>query len=818
MSVLLLLSLAYTLGVGMGHLFPTPAWVIALVIPLGGAALVASLAWGRGIAWIAIVFTFCLGWIRVGDEAAITPPPPRMPPCSRIFEGRVTTPPVYLEDRAELRLELVGCSACLADRTLGPINPTSGDLILSITNTSANTFRFRRNDHLRFRATIRPVVPRVNPGGMRRSYPRPLFFTRLTTAGEIAPVRTSGPGIRSLFDQLRHDLGHFWRQTLPPNQANLARALTLGEAAVISPTQRTVFRRTGTAHLLAVSGLHLGLLIAFVFALIRFVLIRIPVLAHRDDVGRFAAILAMPLALAFTLLASCRPPVVRACVMVLSALLSRALGRQAATVEAVALAGVALLAFDPELLTSPGFQLSFAAVFGFIAMGRPDRSSTISTPPEVPPTKWRVISERCAMLATSLFRASLAAAAATTPLVIVHFNYVSLTSVPINMLAVPLTGLIILPGLLIVTVLALLAPAAAAVIAQPLGMLLQTLERFLTFVSSFPCTVDHPSGLTGWAITVLCGAVLLALAGKRRCSWFLLSVALLLGCAGLLSDAPDRPRPGALTVDFLDVGQGDATLITFPDGRHWLVDAGGSSSDRFDVGEQIVVPALRALGVSTIDTLMLTHPDVDHVGGMPAVLDTFAVERLIENGQGLAEGADPRYHELLAMARAQDIPIERPPRICGSARVGGVLTTIVHPCHGEHSYDPTLSFNDNSIVLNLTYGRRSFLLPGDISTEAEQLLIGRRMIGPIDILKLPHHGSNTSSSAQLLELTSPAIGVASAGLWNRHGIPHRPVLRRLAQRGIRLLRTDRMGAIRISTDGKTIEINRFGRTKQLRVF
>jgi competence protein ComEC len=191
---------------------------------------------------------------------------------------------------------------------------------------------------------------------------------------------------------------------------------------------------------------------------------------------------------------------------------------------------------------------------------------------------------------------------------------------------------------------------------------------------------------------------------------------------------------------------------------------------------------------------------------MAAVVNALEINRIFDNGQGAKEGAHDKYGALMDAAQKRDIPVLRPPVICGTHHMGEARVTVLHPCHDEAGYDPTLSFNDNSLVLLITYRHVAVLLTGDIGFEAEELLLRSGRIPPIDILKVPHHGSRTSSSGQLLDATSPAVGVVSAGPWNRFRLPHKDVLRRLRTVSVSPWRTDQLGAIRITTNGRVIEV------------
>jgi competence protein ComEC len=259
--------------------------------------------------------------------------------------------------------------------------------------------------------------------------------------------------------------------------------------------------------------------------------------------------------------------------------------------------------------------------------------------------------------------------------------------------------------------------------------------------------------------------------------------------------APARTdENGTLSVVFLDVGQGDATLIRFPSGRAWLVDAGGIPGARtFDVGARVVAPALWAMGVRRVETLAVTHGDPDHAGGAAAIVADFAPSEVWE---GIPVPGEPLMQQVAAAARA-----------AGAARrvtlqgttvvVDDVEVRVVHPAAPD--WERRRVRNDDSLTLVLTYGGTRVLLTGDIGTAVEGGV--SRALGPsaawITVLKVPHHGSAGSSSQAFLEAVRPTLAVASAGAGNRFGHPAREVVARYAALGIPLYRTDRDGAVAV---------------------
>jgi competence protein ComEC len=262
---------------------------------------------------------------------------------------------------------------------------------------------------------------------------------------------------------------------------------------------------------------------------------------------------------------------------------------------------------------------------------------------------------------------------------------------------------------------------------------------------------------------------------------------------------------GGLRVTAIDVGQGDATLVDFPDGSAWLVDAGGVVGSPVDPGAASVLPLLRARRRERLDVVVLSHPHPDHFGGLPAVLAAIPVGELWDSGQGAAEGAGPVYRELLRAARARGTRIVGPAELCGRPRVvGGARIDVLAPCPG---FVPGRDANDNSLVLRVSFGRHAALLTGDAEAEQERELVersGDRLRA--DFLKVGHHGSRTSTGAAFLHSVRPTWATISCGVRNRFGHPHLPVLERLQAHGIEALRLDRTGGVIWQTDGREVRV------------
>jgi competence protein ComEC len=275
---------------------------------------------------------------------------------------------------------------------------------------------------------------------------------------------------------------------------------------------------------------------------------------------------------------------------------------------------------------------------------------------------------------------------------------------------------------------------------------------------------------------------------------------------GLAAEVALRCEVGddEVRVTFLDVGQGDATLIEVGSGQTALIDGGGALNGSLDPGEHAIVPLLRALRVKRLDLVVLSHPHPDHYGGLFAVLSGFPVSTVWDSGQARAESPDGPASRWLALAEKHGARVLGPDALCKRPHALGTLALeVLAPCPG---FDEALGANDNSLVIRAQHGERTFLFTGDIEHEAETALVRSRQRLHADVLKVPHHGSRTSSSEAFVRAVSPTYAVISAGRGNRFGHPHAEIEGRLRRLVSRVLRVDQQGGIRMSSDGHTLSL------------
>mgnify|MGYP005844872937 CR=1 FL=1 len=772
--------------------FPGGAMLLGTIATLVVAAILYVMAWRRQNLLVFFFFVL-LGLVagRLAVEGAMTSVEPLTGHVVTVV-GRVAAEPDIRPERAAYIMEL-------REVAVGERKGSAAGRVLVVVREPQRTYSY--GDALAVRGRLEKPLPPGNPG----AFDYPAYLERqgvrvvLYAVGDGVAKTGVGGGNPVLGSALRtrEALCRALDGALPPDAAAVVKGIVFGTRADIDPALQDAFVATGVVHILSVSGLHVGFVLGFVLLLFRWLRLR-----PGYDLVLAAAVLGF-----YTFMTGAKPCVVRATVMGLLLLAAHRLGRDRDWPTTMAAAAFVVLLANPLALYDPGFQLSFAATWGILYLGPPLAAAFDALAAR---RGWRWSAAWSWALAVPL-----AAQLATLPLVAYYYNLVSVVALPANLVAVPLTGGILFLGL---------ATAAAGALWNFLGTLLGPATAALTDL--FLWLVHLFAALPGAALTVatppplLVGAWfgLLYLAGKlgpgegqpalaalwRRYRPAVVFVVLALagGFFFLFSSADGR-----LEVHFIDVGQGDATLIRGPDGATVLIDAGGRPGEYEDgdgAGRQVVVPYLERLGIRKLDVLVLTHPHEDHAGGAGAVLDAVKVDMAVVAPRAGGEEPPPGYTRLLARLEAAGVQVREVAAgahlRAGSALVFDVLSPE-EPLLAGTSSDP----NNNSLVLRLRYGRQTFLFTADIQQEAQArlLLSGRDL--KADVLKVPHHGSAAFVPA-FFETVRPAVAVVSVGANNRFGLPSSAALEKLEEVGARVYRTDRDGAVIVRTDGRSLTV------------
>ena len=547
-------------------------------------------------------------------------------------------------------------------------------------------------------------------------------------------------------------------------RAPIVNALVFAPNARLDSDIRERYVRSGLAHLLSISGLHVG----FMAAWLALILGKLQ-LAARTRFGATAVLL-----LGYLWLLGFPAPAVRAGAMLVLADVARLRERVVAPRGVVALAALGVLVQDPWALQSVGAWLSVAGVGAVVWAGR-----AFARAP------------RLARLAAP----ALAATLVTAPISAFAFGTVAPIGVLANLIAIPLAGVAV-PGLVMALALSWLGSGLAHLIAAGAGLGLALLDLVAHGAALVPG--GHVVMVAGWQAGLLWAAVAAAawwLWNSPRRPW--LMAARLAFCATLVvatsfRDVVSLDACRCLTVHFLDVGQGDAAALRTPNGR-WIVIDGGPRTPERDAGRRVVVPFLRDQEVGRVAVVVATHGDADHLGGLPAVVEAFPPELVLEPGEPLGR---PLYLEFLAGVEASGAQWHGA-RAGDRVEVDSVVLEVLSP--DSLWLRLPLDVNDHGVVLRVTYGAVHLLFQADAGLPVEGRLAGT--VGRVDLLKVGHHGSRTATSDEWLDELAPREAVISVGRNNHYGHPAPEVLERLARHGITVFRTDRSGTITFSTDG-----------------
>ena len=565
--------------------------------------------------------------------------------------------------------------------------------------------------------------------------------------------------------------------------ASFLDALLVGEREDLPPEFEEHLLRAGVYHIVALSGFNVALVLSLASALLR--------LLPLGPRGR-------RLALAFCVLlywgvAQPSGSIARAALMSVLYLGGALLARRVSAIGALAAASTLIVACGPAWIVDPGFQLSFAASLGLAlcVSKRGDRREDAGAPGGRGRLRGALASVGGWILGS--FRVSAAALTSTALISAWHFQTVTPSALVANLFAVPIAAFLLVIAILACALQPILHPAAAALLV-PGRALVHFLDRATAAVASVTWGSFHVLPPPVWLVLLGQAAIVIAgFAGARlkRAVFACLGLSIL-----FVACPPGAPRcTGRLEVTALDVGQGDALLIRFPNGLTMLMDAGGLARSSFDVGSKVVAPALRRLGLVKIDILAITHAHHDHLGGAAALLKAFEPRAL---WLGRMPRSDPPVLEIERLAEERGCAVVFARR---GARIvaGGARIEVLNPGAGVADSGPAV--NDDSLVLRLSFGGRSVLLTGDLEASVEAFLVREDRDLSADLLKVGHHGSRTSTSGPFLGLVRPTIGVISVGAANPWGHPDAEVLRRLREAGVEVFRTDRDGAVRFSTDG-----------------
>lgn len=706
------------------------------------------------------------------------------------IEGIISSNPDYSKNRIKLRVNTFK----ILETPETKWAPFNTGILLTIKDTQ---IELHKGDTIAFLTSLK--TPRNFGNPFEFDYE---WWIKKQSIDFTATVK-EGLVIKTTADNANHSFISLWRSDIRNfiNNNNfkhyaILKALTIGEKSDITKETRDSFAKTGTAHLLAISGLHMGLVAYISFFLILNLLKTSERLTNKFNIIKTSYIVATIPVIIYGTLSGFQISALRSAIMVIIFALTLALGRTKDHYNTLSVAALLILIVYPTSLWSISFQLSFTAVFFIIFVI--NNTKTLKIKGKLSKLNWLL----------SLALVTTAATIGTAPITAYYFNLVSFSGIIANLLIVPLVSTITVPLSLLSS---LVLPVSESLSHSLFTMADNTIEiayKIIVFIENTIYTHSYVSTPTLLEIILFYSIVittLIAFKGNIKKPIPVTLTALLI-FAYLYSNLTSFDQKN-LKVTFINVGQGDSALIEIPRGNlkrpyTILVDSGGFFGNNFDTGRNIVAPVLWKKRITKVDTFILTHAQSDHMKGFNFLVEGFKPDKFIWNGVG-------DLKNLKVVLEKENTLVELLPNQQREIKIGDAIITYLHPTAKE----PLDDMNDNSIVFLLNYKGKKILFTGDITEIAESIIlkskVHKALIKDIDILKIAHHGSKYSSSEAFLNQTSPEYAVSQLGRNNFFKFPHSEVLNKLEDNNIKHLRTDIDGAIEFKINKEAIEIKTY---------
>ncbi len=811
-SVLIHLALLYLVGqasIAWGLQAASPVW-------LGGLLAFSVASWVMGGLRLAVLVSllsvsFLTGNLSLQRVYAPDFPPPHLRhlslPQKVILEGWLFQEPERGPTRGRLYLE--------AQRVWqdGQSRPATGKVLVTVRHFQDRKDPWQYGDVMKLPLKLR--IPRnfQTPGSFdyagylaRRDIYLSAFVWDAKKIKKVELADREGTWLRHRIEHVRRTVGGFFDEQLSAKSAAILRALIIGDKSRLDPELRDSFTRVGVAHVLAISGLHIGLVATLAYGAWWWLLARSQYVLLIWTVPKLAAFFTLPVVLLYAGLAGGSVSTLRAVIMVAVFLTALLLDQKEEVFRSLALAALSVSLIWPGAVFDVSFQLSFVAVLAiFLGLHRfrawwDNRDETRA----VHPSPWRRRLRRWAILYGLV---SLSATVGTLPLVATYFHTVPLVGFAANLLVVPFLGSAAVVLGLVATALVFLHMGAATLVVWCAGAVVSLGVWMVEAIAVLPFAAVHfvtPTLFELILFYTLCVSLLFF--SHFQPPWlrrvFFSCLFSLVLCDGLYW-ITQRYFHTELRVSFLDVGQGDAAVIEFPDSHVMVIDGGGFMSQTFDSGRAIVAPFLWQKKIGQVDTLVLSHPNLDHYGGLEFLAEHFGVTSFWFNADKRSKSQ--RFKRLMTTLERNGVEI-RP--LCSGSQdqeINSVRIQILHPPCSQTGLDT----NDASLVLRLSHGEVDILFSGDVETAGERILLSTSAQLASEILKVPHHGSRSSSTLPFLEAVSPQVAIASLGHHNRFRFPAPKVVDRYERQGVALLRTDQAGTITVLSDGKSYRVETF---------
>ncbi len=803
------LAVAFIVGLFIGsqiQYFPLSTSFLLLLAGLGAVALerfnrvsVRDITWHYGILLVGVVY-----W-AVGVNLIAHDPITEDPSNSTIeITGRIVAPVQQAPDRLVM--------------TIRPDDPIDA---LRIPRHIRLTWRtpervFFQGDRVSFRAIVRRPSGSFNPGGFN-------YAMYLERQGIDAIATVTGPhavqflesgsahawwAIWNLFDRWRSNVRFAAVQTLSQPALGLYLGIIIGDRGYLDTELRDQFMATGTVHLLSISGSHLGLVALLIFAVVRWTTILLPsnwllAMSRRITPTRMAAVCTLLPVAGYACLAGAELATIRSLLMVIVGLSAIWLGQERRLFHALSAAALVLLLHDPQALFDISFQLSFLSVIAMAAwLSWPAAVQTEELPAE--PSLLRT----CIRWGRDSIAMSGIVTLLTLPLVAYYFYQLPWLGLFTNVLAVPVMGILLVPVGLVSAIWQIAIGGTILPLAALNQWLLEYFVDVVRLISMLPGGEWHVAAPSVFSIVLFYGCLMLL---WRRVGGEAFRWAAGAGVLVILLWWAWSPRifldGDYFRVTFLDVGQGDSAVIELPNGQVVLID-GGATYERFDMGRAVVAPFLWNRGIRTIDQVIGTHPQLDHVGGLAWVVRHFVVKQYWGSGETREELFYRRLQESLATQGLSERVVSEGQEIVSS---GPCRLVALNPqIDGDRAMPPHKSrsggheLNNRSVVTRLTCGTHTMLFAADVEHHGLLRMSRSPLHGPVDVLKVPHHGAVSSLNYAWLASVHPQYAVFSAGRHNSYRHPADAVLDAYKSEGSMVLRTDHDGGIwftgRVSDD------------------
>lgn len=726
------------------------------------------------------------------------------------IRGQITEPVHYAQGRATFRLTV----SQLGDP---PANHHRGTLRVTWREPSRD---LKQGDLVALTARLYPPSGQANPGGFD-------YATYMIRHGVDATASVSGPDavrwlgstnglarwtLWRMVDEWRDRIRNAAVASLRNPARGIFLGIIVGQPGYLTAEVRDAFMATGTVHILSISGSHLGMVGLLSFFLIKNTCRRLPAgwllsLSRHITSTQISALGTVVPVTIYALLAGAEVATVRSWIMIAVFLLSVWLGRQERLLLSLACAAFLIVLHDPRALYDISFQLSYCSVLAIaLVIRRPPDEGEDGLPPS------SGLRKRFEDWLTTYVWITGGITLATLPLVAYHFNQVAWLGLVANLVVVPLAGLLLVPlGLgSALWVAATGSPTLPGTSLNQAGF--DFLPDFVHVLARLPGTEWHVASPTLVSIVFFYALLIMAISlqGHHRIRLICLTGVILL--AGWWICSPRIwPQDGSLRVTFLDVGQGDATVIELPEGETILIDA-GVKHETLDMGRSVVAPYLWDRSIFRLDHVIATHPQLDHVGGLAAILQHFPIGHYWSNGLTRQE---PFFQELQEAVRQQGLAESVAQEGQTILSTGTCRLSVLNPAASEQTQLPAPTnigtlLNNRSVVTKLVCGPHSFLFAAD--AEAQTLARLAKADGSIGarIVKVPHHGANSSLDEQWIRHVAPEVAVISVGGRNPYGHPTQAVLRAYEKQGSQVFRTDRDGAVSIAArlSSSMLEISR----------